>query len=184
MSPWGIGYVLANGFYWFLFLYWRDRYRPSTEAQLVGILHVFFAGMLDFPLRPLLDSGFRGWGIGFLQFHERGTALLATILLLGWALNAAWLAVARGKGLGMLWIAVGDWIWGLNIVWFQIQNLRRGLGQYDFWIETIHFRGVWAEIIVQLLFASAFSYAGRWAYGKSGVSLLRARAGRSGAGDG
>ncbi len=175
MSPWGIGYVLSNGLYWLVFLYWRDRYRPRPAAQLAGILHVFFAGLLDFPLRPLMDPGFRGWGIGFLQFHGRETATLATGVLLAWTLLATWIAVARGKGLAMLWIAVGDWIWGLNVLWFQMQNLRRGQGEYDFSIETVSVSGVWAEIIVRLLFAGAFSYAGSWAYRQSGLPWLRAR---------
>jgi len=163
MTPWGLGYVVTNALYWALFLRWKALYRPASNALLVGVLHVFCAGLVEYPLRPLLEPRYRGWGIGFLQFEGR-EAVLPTLLILAWALASAFLAVAVGRGRWMLWIGIGDILWVVNVFAFQAMNLLARRGQYDFQVETVQVRGPAAAVIVELLFVSAFIYSARWAF--------------------
>ncbi|MCI0355140.1 MAG: hypothetical protein L0099_08885 [Acidobacteria bacterium] len=166
MTPWGLGYVVTNAIYWALFLGWKAKYRPPSNALLVGILHVFFAGLVEYPLRPLLEPRYPGWGIGFLHFEGR-EAVLPTLLILGWALASAFLAVAVGRGRWMLLIGIGDAIWVVNVFAFQAMNLLAGRRQYDFRMETVKITGPAAVVIVELLFVSAFIYSARWAFRRS-----------------
>jgi hypothetical protein len=107
MAIWFQLALVLNVVCWTIFLYLLRRRRWSWSALAVGIFHMLCAGLGSVaPFRSLLDPGYMGLGLGFLRFEGQAAALPAAQFL-GWAIAAAWVAVANGRGRWMGLIAVG-----------------------------------------------------------------------------
>jgi hypothetical protein len=106
--------VGSNLIYWAIFVYLAWRNRPSRPAFVFGVVHMTFATPLVVaPVRSLLDPEYLGYALGLLRF-EGQSAVLPSILVLTWALGAAWLAVSRPTRWRAAWIAAGDLFWLVN----------------------------------------------------------------------
>lgn len=157
--------LASNIVYWSIFFYLLATRRWDAASLAVGVLHMLFASPLVVaPFRSLLDPSYVGWQIGLLRFEGAAVTLPAT-LVLAWALIAAWLAVAKGRGRWMKLIAAGDTLFALNLV-------------ADFFLDLLHGRlataklqggehftlvGPMAALIPLLLFALPFVASAIWA---------------------
>lgn len=106
--------VASNLIYWSIFFYLVWRHRPGKAAFVFGMVHMAFATPLVVaPIRSLLDPDYLGYGLGLMRF-EGQSAVLPAVLVLTWALGAAWLAVSRPTSWRAAWIAAGDLFWIAN----------------------------------------------------------------------
>jgi len=85
---------------WLAFLYALTYRHWNFVGLIVGVFHMLFAATLSFaPFRSWFDANYLGLGLGFLRFEGR-RATLPCALMLGWALAAGLVAVAKGKDVG------------------------------------------------------------------------------------
>src|SRR5438128_11465172 len=115
MAIWFQIALVLNVIYWAVFFYLLSRRRWNVPALAVGIFHMLFAAVVSVaPIRSLLDPDYIGYALGVLHFEKRAVALPA-VLILGWALAAAWVAVGMGRGRWMRLIMVGDIFLALSL---------------------------------------------------------------------
>ena len=156
--------TVTNAIYWAVFFYLLSRRRWNAAALVVGLFHMLLASVLSVaPFRSLLDSDYR-WQLGFVGIAGP-VAVIPAFLTLGWALAAAWITVAKGKG-GWMWlIAIGDVLFALNlgaaIVLFPLQgNLAYQKIQLG---ESFVLSGIIASLILLLCFVVPPIASGIWA---------------------
>ncbi len=165
MAIWFQIAIVLNVIYWGVFFYLLSRRRWNVPALAVGIFHMLFAAVGSVaPIRSLLDPNYIGYGVGVIQLEKRAVALPA-VLILGWALTAAWVAVGKGRGRWMRLVLVGDLFFalsmGLSIVLDRSENWKFQLGE--------HFTatGV-AGLLILLCFVTApFIASAIWAAGRT-----------------
>ena len=164
MNIWTPIFLVTNAIYWAIFFYLLSRRRWNAAALAVGLFHMLLASVLSVaPFRSLLDSAYR-WQLGFVGFDGRA-AVIPALLTLGWALAAAWITVAKGKGSWMWLIAVGDVLFALNlgaaIVLFPLRgNLAYQRIQFG---ESVVLSGMIASLILLLCFVVPPMGSGIWA---------------------
>jgi len=164
MNIWTTIFLVTNAVYWAVFFYLLSRRRWNATALVVGLFHMLLASVLSVaPFRSLLDSDYR-WQLGFVGFDGQ-VAVIPAFLTLAWALAAAWITVANGKG-GWMWlIAVGDVLFALNlgaaIVLFPLRGnftyQRIQLG------EGFVLSGMLASVVLLLCFVVPPMGSGIWA---------------------
>jgi len=114
MTVWTQIFLASNAIYWAIFFFLLARRPRDTAAFTIGLFHMLLASVLSVaPFRSLLDPAYQ-WQLGFVGFDGR-VAVVPAFLTLGWALAAAWLAVAKRKGSWMWLIAVGDVLFAVNL---------------------------------------------------------------------
>lgn len=155
--------------YWLIFCYLLTRRRWNAAALAVGVLHMIIASVNSVaPIRSLLDPNYVGWQIGFIRFDGWAVPLPAT-LFLAWALAAAWIAVAHERGRWMKLIAVGDTLFGLNLIAsILLEVLQRGLADIKIQGgEIFTLTGTPAALILMLLFGLPLAASALWATRRS-----------------
>ena len=114
MTVWTSIFLVSNAVYWAIFFFLLTRRRWDAAAFTVGLFHMLLASVLSVaPFRSLIDPAYR-WQLGFVGFDGR-VAVVPAVLTLSWALAAAWLAVAKGKGRWMWLVAAGDLLFAVNL---------------------------------------------------------------------
>jgi hypothetical protein len=166
-----IGYFSA-ALYWSVFLYFLSRRRLSAVALAVGVLHMLFAMLfMVAPIRSFLDPAYPGFQFTFLRFEGRA-ATLPSAIFLAWALAAAWISVAKGRGRWMRVVTVGDILCALLLIANFFRDLLRGelAGPQIQFGEHLTLSGPFWALVLVLLFALPFLGSAAWA-------LSRARSG-------
>lgn len=165
MSTWLWVIVISNIVYWSIFFYLLTRRRWDAPALIVGVLHMLFASLIAAaPFRSLFDPNYIGYQLGLMRFEGLWAVLPATLFLV-WALSCAWIAVAHGRGRWMKLIAVGDFLFALNLGGGFLLDLVRGdlatskIQGGEFFTLT----GAVAGLIPLLLFALPFAASAVWA---------------------
>ena len=158
---------------WSLFFYLLSRRRWNVAALIVGILHMLFSVVLSVaPFRSLLEPNYRGLGLGFLRFEGMAATLPAT-LIFGWAVAAAGLAVAKGRGRWMTWIVVGDIFLALNFGGSTVLEGRSDNWRIEFG-EGKSITGLAGALILLFVFTFPFVASAIWAASRrrsSGTAL-------------
>ena len=171
MSVWLWVVLVSNLIYWSFFFYLLTRRRWNAPALAFGVLHMLFASLLvAAPIRSFFDPTYMGYQIGFIRFAG-GWATLPATLVLAWALSSAWIAVGRGRGPWMKSVAVGDFLFALNLGGSFLLDLLRG----DLAATKIQggefftLQGTVVALILLLLFVLPFVASGIWAARRSGT---------------
>jgi hypothetical protein len=166
MAIWFWLALVANISVWSVFFYLVSRRRWNVAALTVGLLHMLFSVILSVaPFRSFLDPNYPGLGLGFLRFEGMAATLPAT-LIFSWAVAAAFIAVAKGKGRGMLAVMIGDLFLALNfgastILEGQADNWRIDFG------EGRSITGLPAALTLLLFFTMPFVASAIWAARRS-----------------
>ena len=161
-------FLVTNVIYWALFFYLLWRRRWDVAALVVGLFHMLLASVLSVaPFRSLLDADYR-WQLGFVGFEGRA-AVLPAFLTLGWALAAAWVVVAQGRGRWMWLVAVGDMLFALNLGAAILLFSSRGNPAYQKVQlgERLMFTGWVASLILLIGFVLPPVVSGVWAARRS-----------------
>ena len=170
MTVWLWVVLVSNLIYWSVFFYLLTRRRWDASGLAFGVLHMLFASLLvAAPIRSVFDPNYGGYQIGFLRFEGAWAALPATVILV-WALSSAWLAVSRGRGRWMTSIAVGDFLFALNLgVGFVLDLVRGDLAETKIQGgEYFTLQGTAVALILFLVFVLPFLASGIWAARRSG----------------
>ena len=115
MTPWLWIAVVSNLIYWAAFLILLRRRRAGAVGILVGIIHLLLAGVFSVaPIRSAIDPNYPGLAFGILRFEGRSAVIPAATVLI-WALSCAYLAVGKGTGRAMWWVAVFDLLMAANL---------------------------------------------------------------------
>jgi len=166
MAIWFWLALVLNVVVWSIFFYLLSRRRWNVAALIVGVLHMLFSMVVSVaPFRSFLDASYPGLGLGFFRF-EGMTATLPATLIFGWAVAAAWLAVANGRGRWMTLLIVGDILLALN---FGASTLLDGSSdnwRIDFG-EGNSITGLAGAFILLLLFTFPFVASAIWAVSRS-----------------
>src|SRR5260370_34536286 len=118
---------------------------------------MLFAFSLSFaPFRSWFDPGYLGLGLGFSRFEGRAATLPCAVMI-GWALAAAWVAVAKGSARWMILVLAGDTFWALNFggSMFLSQGAEKWKVQLG---ETATFRGASALLILLSFYVLPFVF--------------------------
>jgi len=163
-----IGYF-SGALYWSVFLYLLSRRRWNAAALAVGVLHMLFAlPLMVAPIRSFFDPAYPGYQLVFLRFEGRAATLPSAIFLI-WALAAAWICVAKGRGRWMRIVAIGDIFFTLLLGAGFVRDLLLGglIGPQIQFGENLTLSGpVWALVPV-LLFALPFLASAVWALSRA-----------------
>jgi hypothetical protein len=172
MPVWIQIFLFTNVLYWALFFYLLSRRRWNAVALVVGLFHMLLASVLSVaPFRALLDADYR-WQLGFVGFEGRA-AVLPAFLTLGWALAAAWVIVAQGRGRWMGLIALGDILFALNLGAAILLFPLRGNPAYQKIQlgERFILTGWMASLILLLCFVFPPVMSGIWAARRSRLGV-------------
>lgn len=162
MAIWFWLALASNIIVWSIFFLLLSRRRWNVASLTVGVLHMLFAILVSVaPFRSFLDSNYPGLGLGFLSF-ERTAATLPATLIFCWAVAAALIAVAKGRGRWLLLLMVGDILLALNfggstLLEGHTDNWRIDLG------EGRSITGLASAFILLLLFTVPFVASAIWA---------------------
>jgi len=174
MSVWLWVVLVSNLIYWAVFFYLLKRGCWDAPALAFGLLHMLFASLLvTAPIRSFFDPTYVGYQIGFVRF-SKGWAVLPATLVLAWALSSAWIAVGRGRGPWMKSIAVGDFLFALNLGGALLFDLVRG-DMAETKIQGGEFftlQGTLVALILFLLFVAPFVASGVWSARRAGSGGL------------
>ena len=124
------------------------------------MLHLLLAAFFSVaPIRSLIDPDYPGLAFGMLRFEGAVGSLPATIVLV-WALACAYLAVARGSGRAMAWVAAFDLLMAANLA----AGILAPGGSSDIQFgEHLTISGPTAIAIMLLLFVTFPLASGVWA---------------------
>lgn len=166
MAIWFWLALASNIIAWSIFLFLFSRRRWNVAALTVGVLHMLFALVVSVaPFRSFLDSDYPGLGLGFLRFEKTAATLPATFFFC-WAVAAALIAVAKGRGRWMLLLLVGDIFLALN---FGGSTLLEGYT--DHWRidlgEGRSITGLAGAAILLVFFTLPFVASAIWAASRS-----------------
>lgn len=152
--------------YWSIFSYLLGRKgRRDVPALVFGISHMLFASMLvAAPIRSLLDPDYMGYQIGFIRFEGMAASVPAALILV-WGLAAAWITAARGRGRGMMVVAVGDILFAFNLGGSILLDLLRGnfAGTKIQGGEYFTLSGSLAALIILIVVVAPFLLSAIWA---------------------
>jgi len=166
MAIWFKLAIVSNLIYWTIFFLLLSRRRWTVAGLMAGIFHLLFAAIVSVaPIRSTLDPQYTNFGLGFVQVKGQAAAL-PSVLLLCWALLAAWIAVVKSKGPWMTVIAVGDIFLALNMGGALL------LGDAGDWTiqlgEYLTITGVAGLTILLFFFTGPFAASAIWAIRRTG----------------
>jgi hypothetical protein len=162
MASWFWLALASNIIVWSIFFLLLSRRRWNVAALVVGVLHMLFASLVSVaPFRSFLDSDYSGLGLGFLRFEGTAATLPATLIFC-WAVAAALIAIAKGRGRWMLLLVIGDMFLALNfggstLLEGNTDNWRIDLG------EGRSITGLAGASILLVLFTMPFVASAIWA---------------------
>lgn len=160
MTRWLWIALVSNTIYWLAFIVLVVRHRPGAARTAVGVLHLLLAAFFSVaPIRSLIDPGYPGLGFGMLRFEGTAASLPSTIVLV-WALACAYLAVVKGTGRAMAWVAAFDLLMAANLA---AGILAPGSSNDIQFGEHLTISGPAAIAIMLLLFVTAPVASGVWA---------------------
>ena len=167
MTPWLWIALVTSLIYWTVFVYLLARRRPGLAAAALGVMHMLLAGVVSVaPIRSFVDPAYPGFRMGLLHFEHRA-ATLPTLLLLVWALGAAFILASGARGWRLWVVAVGDALFAVN----QLVDLARsGSGGDIQFGEHLTISGFQALVIMAVLFVGGPAVSAWW----SGRRALRA----------
>jgi hypothetical protein len=114
MTRWLWIALVSNTIYWTLFALLLKRKQWTKSGLLVGIVHLLVAGIFSVaPFRSALDPAYPGFRFGLLHFEGTATVLPAATLLIS-ALTCSFLAITKGSGKVMWFIACFDFLLAAN----------------------------------------------------------------------
>ena len=152
----------SNIIVWSIFFLLLSRRRWNVAALTVGVLHMLFALVVSVaPFRSFLDSNYPGLGLGFLRFEGTAATLPATLIFC-WAVAAALIAVAKGRGRWMLMMMIGDLFLALNFGGSTLLEGHTDNWRIDFG-EGRSITGLASAFILLLLFTMPFVASAIWA---------------------
>ena len=162
MAIWFWLALAANIIVWSIFFLLLSRRRWNLAALVVGVMHMLFALLVSVaPFRSFLDPNYPGLGLGFLRLEKTAVTLPATLIFC-WAVAAALVAVAKGRGRWMLLVLIGDLLLAVN---FGGSTLLEG--QTDNWRidfgDGRSITGLAGAFILLLLFTMPFIASAIWA---------------------
>jgi hypothetical protein len=167
MSPWIAIALVTNLVYWTAFVYLSARRRPGPGAVTLGVMHMLLAAAMSVaPFRSLVDPAYPGFRLGLLEFEHRA-ATLPTLLLLLWALSAAFILASRARGWKLWVVAGGDALFAVNML---ADLVRSGSGSDIQFGEHLTISGFQALLIMAVLFVGGPAFSAWW----SGRRALRA----------
>ena len=115
MTPWLWIALVSNLIYWTVFVILAKRRRTGAAGIVVGVVHLLLAGVFSVaPIRSAIDPSYPGLAFGILRFEGRSAVIPAATVLI-WALSCAYLAVAKGSGPAMWWVATFDLLMAANL---------------------------------------------------------------------
>lgn len=162
MAIWFWLALASNIIVWSIFFLQLSRRRWNVAALTVGVLHMLFAIVVSVaPFRSFLDSNYPGLGLGFLRFEKAAATLPATFIFC-WAVAAALIAVAKGRGRWMLLLIVGDIFLALNFGGSTLLEGHTDNWRIDFG-EGRSITGLAGAFILLLLFTMPFVASAIWA---------------------
>jgi hypothetical protein len=162
MAIWFWLALASNIITWSIFFVLLSRGRWNLAALAVGLLHMLFAVVVSVaPFRSFLDSNYPGLGFGFLRF-ERTAATLPATLIFCWAVAAALIAIAKGRGRWMLLLMVGDIFLALNFGGSTLLEGHTDNWRIDFG-EGKSITGLAGAFILLLFFTMPFVASAIWA---------------------
>jgi hypothetical protein len=107
--------LISNLIYGTVFAILARRRRAGAAAIVVGVVHLLLAGVFSVaPIRSAIDPHYPGLAFGILRFEGRSAVLPAATVLI-WALSCAFVAVGKGAGRAMWWIAAFDLLMAANL---------------------------------------------------------------------
>lgn len=160
MTPWLWIALVSNLAYWTVFVVLLRRHCPGAMRTAVGVLHLLLAAFFSVaPIRSLIDPDYIGLAFGILRFEGTSTSLPATLVLV-WALACAYLAVAKGAGRSMAWVAAFDLLMATNLA---AGILGPGGSSYIQFGEHLTISGPAAIAIMLVLFVAGPLASGVWA---------------------
>jgi hypothetical protein len=169
MNAWGWTFLISNLVYWGVFVRLGRKGPRKTLPIIVGVVHMFLATVVSVaPLRSFFDPKYLGFGLGLLRFEGRDATLPATIILI-WALASAWFVVARARGRGMFSVAAFDLLFAMNSVAATLARPSDHSIQFG---DALTISGVWAVVIMLVLFAGAPLVSSAWALRRVEVRLV------------
>ena len=159
--------AVTNLVFWTVFVCLLTRRRPGFAAAALGVMHMLLAGVVSVaPFRSFVDPAYPGFRMGLLHFEHRA-ATFPTLLLLVWALSAAFILASRARGWRLWVVAVGDALFAVN----QLVDLARsGSGGDIQFGEHLTISGFQALVIMAVLFVGGPAVSAWW----SGRRALRA----------
>ena len=146
---------------WSAFLYALTRRHWNSVSLIAGVFHMLFAATLSFaPFRSWFDPNYLGLSLGYLRFEGR-RATLPCAFMLAWALAAALIAVAKGRGQWMILVLAGDVFWALNFGGSLLlgEGLEKSKVQLG---ETATFTGASALLILLCFYVLPFVLSAIW----------------------
>jgi hypothetical protein len=159
MTPWIAIALVTNLVYWTAFVYLSTRRRPSPGAVALGVMHMLLvAAMSVAPFRSFLDPAYPGFRLGLLHFEHRA-ATLPTLLLLLWALSAAFILASCARGWELWVVAAGDALFAVNQL---IDLARSGSGGDIQFGEHLTISGFQALLIMAVLFVGGPAVSAWW----------------------
>jgi hypothetical protein len=162
MAIWFWLALALNIIAWSIFLLLLSRRPWNVAALTVGVLHMLFALLVSVaPFRSFLDPNYPGLGLGFLRF-ERTAATLPATLIFCWAVAAALIAVAKGRGRWMLLPMVGDIFLALNFGGSTLLEGHTDNWRIDFG-EGRSITGLAGAFTLLLFFTTPFVASAIWA---------------------
>jgi hypothetical protein len=162
MAIWFWLALASNIIVWSIFFLLLSRRRWNVPALTVGVLHMLFAILFSVaPFRSFLDLNYPGLGLGFLRFESTAATLPATLIFC-WAVAAALIAVAKGRGRWMLLLMVGDIFLALNFGGSTLLEGYTDNWRIDFG-EGRSITGLAGAFILLLLFTMPFVASAIWA---------------------
>jgi hypothetical protein len=166
MAIWFWLALALNVFVWSTFFYLLSRRNWNFAALIVGTLHMLFSAVVSVaPFRSFLEPDYPGLGLGFLRFEGRAATLPAA-LIFGWAVAAAWLAVAKGRGRWMTWLVVGDIFLALNFGGSTLLEGSSDNWRIDFG-EGRAITGFAGAFVLMFVFTFPFVASAIWAASRS-----------------
>lgn len=115
MTPWLWIAVVSNLIYWTVFAILVKRGRAGAAGIVVGLVHLLLAAIFSVaPIRSAIDPNYPGLAFGILRFEGRSAVIPAAVVLI-WALACAYLAVGKGAGRAMWWVAAFDLLMAANL---------------------------------------------------------------------
>jgi len=115
MTPWLWIAVVSNLIYWTVFAILVKHRHTGAVAIVVGLVHLLLAAVFSVaPIRSAIDTNYPGLAFGILRFEGRSAVIPAAVVLI-WALACAYLAVGKGAGRAMWWVAAFDLLMAANL---------------------------------------------------------------------
>ncbi|HJP91269.1 MAG TPA: hypothetical protein VJ875_04890 [Pyrinomonadaceae bacterium] len=162
MAIWFWLALASNIVVWSIFFLLLARHHWKGVSLMVGILHMLFAVIVSVaPFRSILDPNYPGLGLGFLRL-EKSAATLPATLIFCWAVAAALIAVAKGRGRWLSLVLIGDLFLAVNFGGSTLLEGRTDNWRIEFG-EGRAISGFAGAAVLLVLFTVPFVASAIWA---------------------